>query len=126
MATSRSHASIVDEMDALFADLIAGAPADVRSLSFNLYLAALSVAVHGCDQVPKELANRAVKWRAGRQKRSEDEKNRAWTAHAVKGSPRPKNRVPADGQGSAFEIVAKSEGISPSAAEKRRYRKPKR
>jgi hypothetical protein len=116
---------IVAQMDNLWIELLKDAPPEQRALSFNLYQAALSVGVHGCDQVSKELAERAASWRAGREKRSSDETNRFWTAKAVKESRRPKNRVPGDGGESAYEEVARSQKTSPSTAEKRRYRKPK-
>jgi hypothetical protein len=112
-------------MDELWIELLKDATPEQRTLSFNLYQAALSVAVHGCEEVSAVFAQRAASWRAGREKRSADEKNRFWTAHAVKHSNRPKNRAPGDGGETAFEETARSLKISPSTAEKRRYRKPK-
>ena len=64
---------IIDAMDALWGQLLAGAPQAQRTLSFNLYQAALAVAVHGCEEVSSQLAARAATWRAASLKRSTDE-----------------------------------------------------
>jgi hypothetical protein len=116
--------AIIEQLDALWFQLLRGATPEQRTLSFNLYLAAQAVAVHGCDQVSKELTKRVTTWRARRTKASTDEANRARTAHAVKHSSKVKSR--ASVAESAYEDVARTEGISPSTAEKRRYRKPRR
>jgi len=126
MADPLKAGEIVTRMEDLWNELLKDAPTEQRVLSFNLYQAALSVGVHGCDQVSKDLAKRAASWRAGRDKRSTDETNRFWTAKEVRESRRPKNRAPSDGGESAYEQVARSQNISPATAEKRRYRKSKR
>jgi hypothetical protein len=124
MVELRRQGEIVDAMDGLWNQLLTGKPQAQRTVSFNLYQAALAVAVHGCDEVSAQLAARAATWRAGRLKRTTDETKRFWTARAVKQSSKPKSRA-SHGE-NAYEEVAKQEGISPSTAEKRRYRKPRK
>ena len=124
MANQYTQGSIVDQMDMLWIELLRDAPPQQRTLSFNLYQAALAVAVFGCAEVSAELARRAATWQAGRVKRSADEAKRFRTAHAVSHSTKTKSRTARDE--SAFEEVARQEGISPATAEKRRYRKPRR
>lgn len=124
MVELRRQGEIIDAMDGLWNQLLTGAPQDQRTVSFNLYQAALAVAVHGCDEVSAQLAARAATWRARRLRRTTDETKRFRTAHAVKQSSKPKSRA-SHGE-NAYEEVAKQEGISPSTAEKRRYRKPRR
>jgi len=121
MADPLKAGEIVTRMEDLWNELLKDAPPEQRALSFNLYQAALSVGVHGCDQVSDELAKRVASWRAGRGKRITDETKRFWTEE-VKESSRPKNRAPSDGGESAYEQVARSQNISPSTAEKRAYR----
>jgi hypothetical protein len=124
MVELRRQAEIIDSMDDLWNQLLAGATEAQRTLSFNLYQAALAVAVHGCEEVSSQLASRAANWRAARAKRNADETKRFRTSHAVGHSSKPKSRAAA-GE-SAYEEVAKQEGISPITAEKRRYRKPRK
>jgi hypothetical protein len=123
MAEARGPARILEEMDVLFNNLMRDLPADQRALSSNLYLAAVSVAIHGCDQVSKELAKRALMRGESIKKRASDRKNAYQTKHAVRASTLKKNRVPSGDEESAFEAVAREQGISASTAEKRRYRK---
>ena len=124
MVELHRQGEIVDAMDSLWNQLLTGKSQAQRTVSFNLYQAALAVAVHGCDEVSSQLATRAATWRARRMKRSTDETKRFRTAQAATRSSKPKSRV-SRGE-SAYEEVAKQEGISPSTAEKRRYRKPRR
>jgi hypothetical protein len=124
MVELHRQGEIIDDMDALWDQLLRGASEAQRALSFNLYQAALAVAVHGCEEVSAQLAARATTWRAERTKRSADETARFRTAHAVKHSPKPKSRA-ASGE-NAYEEVARREGISPTTAEKRRNRKPRK
>jgi aminoglycoside phosphotransferase (APT) family kinase protein len=115
---------IIEELDRLWNQLLMGAPLAQRSLSFNLYQAALTVAIHGCDEIPAQLAGRANNWRAGKMKRNRDESSRFRTAHAAKHSEKSISRATV--VENAYEEVAKRESITPITAEKRRYRKPKR
>jgi hypothetical protein len=124
MVELHRQSEIIDAMDALWSQLVAGAPQVQRTLSSNLYQAALAVAVHGCEEVSSELAARAANWRTARWKRSADETNRFRTAHAVKHSSKPKSR--ASGEESAYEEVAKRQSIGPTSAEKRRSPKPRK
>jgi hypothetical protein len=124
MVELRRRGEIIDDMDGLWDQLLAGAKPDQRTLSFNLYQAALAVALHGCEEVSGQLAARAATWRAARSKRNADETKRFRTAHAVEHSSKPKGRATVGEN--AYEEVAKREGISPVTAEKRRYRKPRR
>ena len=119
---------LIDEMDTAFGRLIASAPPNAKQLSFALYQAALSVAVQGSEEaVSKDLAKRALIWRSGKIRSSRNEKDRFWTAHAIKHSAKPKTRdTRGPGEETAFEEVARTMGISRITAEKRRYRKPKR
>jgi hypothetical protein len=114
---------IVEELDRLWNQLLMGVPQAQRSLSFNLYQAALTVAVHGCDEIPEQLASRANKWRAGTMTRNADETARFRTAHTAKDSEKPKSRAVEE---SASEEITEPGGVSPITAEKRRYRKPKK
>jgi hypothetical protein len=124
MVELQRQGQIVEELDRLWNQLLTGVPEAQRSLSFNLYQAALTVAVHGCDEIPEQLASRANKWRAGTMTRNADETARFRTAHALKHSEKPKNRATV-GE-SASEEIARRGGVSPITAEKRRYRKPKK
>lgn len=124
MVELHRQGEIIEELDRLWNQLLMGTPSAQRTLSFNLYQAALAVAVHGCDEIPGQLARRAANWRAGKMKRNADEVKRFRTAHAVKHSSKPKSR--ASSSESAYAEVAKKEGISPITAEKRRYRKPRK
>jgi hypothetical protein len=90
MVELHRQGEIIDDMDALWDQLLRGATGAQRTLSFNLYQAALAVAVHGCDEVSGQLAARAATWRAARVKRSSDETKRFRTAHAVKHLSKPK------------------------------------
>ena len=98
MVELRRQSEIIDAIDALWSLLLAGAPQTQQTLSFNLYHAALAVAVHGCEEVSSQLAAAAASWRAARLKSSSDETKRFRTAR----------------------------DISPATAAKRRYRKPRK
>jgi hypothetical protein len=93
MVELRRQSEIIDAMDGLWNQLLAGALPDQRALSFNLYHAALAVAVHGCEEVSDQLAARAANWRAARSKRSADETERFRTADAVKHMTKPESRA---------------------------------
>lgn len=90
MVELRRQSEIIDLMDTLWEQLLAGAPEVQRTLSFNLYHAALAVAVRGCEEVSDQLAARAATWREARLKRNADETKRFRTPHAVKHSKKPK------------------------------------
>jgi hypothetical protein len=124
MVELHRQGEIIDDMDALLDQLLRGASPAQRTLSFNLYQAALAVAVHGCDEVTGQLAAGAATWRAARTKRNVNETNRFPAAHAVKHSSKPKSRAASNE--SAYGEVAKQQNISPSTAEKPRDRKPKK
>lgn len=93
MVELHRQSEIIDAMDALWEQLLAGAPQLQRTLSFNLYHAALAVAVHGCEEVSDQLATGAAKWRAARLERSADETKRFRSAPAAKHSKRPHSRA---------------------------------
>ena len=93
MVELHRQGEIIDAMEALWNQLLAGAPEVQRTLSSNLYQAALAVAVHGCEEVSGQLAARAADWHAARLMRSADETRRFRTAHAVKHSRKPKGRA---------------------------------
>ena len=99
MVELRRQSEIIDAIEALWSLLLAGAPQTQQTLSFNLYHAALAVAVHGREEVSSQLAAEAASWRAARLKRSSDETKRFRTARV---------------------------DISPTTAAKRRYRKPRK
>jgi hypothetical protein len=124
MVELRRQGEIIDEMDSLWDQLLRSATEAQRTLSFNLYQAALAVAVHGCEEVSGQLAAQAATWRAARSKRNADETKRFRTAHAVKHSTKPRSH--AGDEESAHEEVARPEGISPITPEKRRSRKPRK
>lgn len=92
MVERHRQGEIIDSLDALWNQLLAGAPEVQRTLSFNLYQAALAVAVHGCEEVSDQLAARAANWRAASLKRSAIETSRFRTAPAVKHSKKPESR----------------------------------
>ena len=94
MVELRRQSEIIDAMDGLWNQLLAGALPAQRTLSFNLYHAALAVAVHGCEEVSNELAARAANWRATRLKRDADETKRFRTPDGVNPSTKPKSRKP--------------------------------
>jgi hypothetical protein len=106
MVELRRQSEIIDAMDGLWNQLLTGAPEAQRMLSFNLYHAALAVAVHGCEEVSGQLADRAATWRAARVQRSTDERQRFRAAHTLQQSNR--------------------ESVSATTAEKRRNRKPRK
>jgi hypothetical protein len=124
MVELRRQAEIIHDMDALWDQLLGGAQEHQRTLSFDLYQAALAVALHGCDEVSGEFAARAATWRAARSKRSDDEKQRFRTPHVVKQSSKARNR--GAGGERAYEVVVKSEATDPGTSDKSRPRKPRK
>ena len=122
MVELQRQGQIIEELDRLWNQLLMGAPQAQRSLSFNLYQAALTAAVHGCDEIPAQLASRANDWRAGKMKRNSDETKRFRTEHAAKASKKGGSRASAEEN--AAQEVAKRESTTPVAIEKRRHRKP--
>jgi hypothetical protein len=123
MVELQRQGQIIQELDRLWNQLLMGAPHAQRSLSFNLYQAALAVAVQGIDEIPDQLAACANNWRAGKLRSNADETQRFRTVQPVERSEKPGSRTAAGG--SANEEVAKEGGISP-ATNKRGSRKPKK
>ena len=93
MVELRRQGEIIDSLDGLWNQLLAGATEAQRTLSFNLYQAALAVAVHGCEEVSVQLAARAATWRAARSRRNADETRRFRPKQAVERSGKPKSRA---------------------------------
>jgi hypothetical protein len=124
MVELRRQAEIIHDMDALWDQLLGGAQEHQRTLSFNLYQAALAVALHGCDEVSGEFAARAATWRAARSKRSDDETQRFRTPRAATLSSKPRNRSAAGERN--YEEVAKPADVGPTTTDKSRPRKPRK
>jgi hypothetical protein len=124
--THERQGEIMESMDALMNELLLAATPDQRELSLALNRAAFHVALCGTESFSRETARRLFMWVKAQKRPRLDDVERYETADAVARSTARKSRVSKDGSETAFEEVARERGISPSTAEKRRYRKPKR
>jgi hypothetical protein len=124
--THERQGEIMESMDALMGELLLAATPDQQELSLALNRAAFHVALCGTESFSREAARRLFMWVKAQKKPTLDDLARFETADAVAQSSAPKTRGSRAATETAFEIVAKAQGISPITAEKRRYRKPKR
>jgi hypothetical protein len=122
-ASTWDTGDLVDQLENLFVRLRAEKPPEQRRLSLVLFRAALAVALHGIDQVSKELAHRATQWEAGHHRRYRQMTDEVETRDAIRQSGKPKTRGTSRVEGTAFEEAGSKKGISPITAERRMYRK---
>lgn len=113
---------LVETLDDAFGRLIGSAPTEAKVLSFQLYRAALAVAVRGdITAVSQDLRKRALAWGAQHDKLARDERESFHTAHIVDHSTKPKSREGGRDTETAFDEAARALNVSPRTAEKRYY-----
>jgi hypothetical protein len=123
-AEGKSRFKAMDAIEESIFVLLADVPAPQRKASLELMQAALAVALHGEDAVPKQLLDRAASWHKGRKRRSDQGAAEMRTRHAVRHAKGPKVRDLSEPERkTAFEVAAETQGISRITAEKRVYRK---